>query len=74
MVRTLQDTLLDFMRMYLLSKPLANNPQRLQVRSFIIANALVFTIIRAISEPSPFIRDEDLKLELIQMVVSYLES
>lgn len=73
-VRTLQDTLLDFMRFYLLSKPLVNNPQRLQVRSFIIANALVFTMIRALSDPTPFVRDEDLKLELIQMVVSYLEA
>ncbi len=73
-VRLLQDTLLDFMRMYLLKNPLSNNPERLQIRSFIIANAIVFTMIRAISEPSPFITDEELTLELIEMVISYLNA
>lgn len=70
----LQDTLLDFMRMYLLKNPLGNNPQRLQIRSFVIANSIVFTMIRAISEPSPFITDEELTLELIEMVISYLNA
>ncbi len=73
-VRLLQDTLLDFMRMYLLKNPLSNNPERLQIRSFIIANAIVFTMIRAISEPSPFITDEELELELVEMVVSFLNA
>ncbi|WP_394672615.1 TetR/AcrR family transcriptional regulator [Limnobacter sp.] len=73
-VRLLQDTLLDFMRMYLLKNPLSNNPERLQIRSFIIANAIVFTMIRAISEPSPFITDEELEIELVEMVVSYLNA
>ncbi|MCR2746522.1 TetR/AcrR family transcriptional regulator [Limnobacter parvus] len=73
-VRLLQDTLLDFMRMYLLKNPLANNPERLQIRSFVIANSIVFTMIRAISEPSPFITDEELTLELIEMVISYLNA
>jgi AcrR family transcriptional regulator len=72
--RLLQDTLLDFMRMYLLKNPLGNNPQRLQIRSFVIANSIVFTMIRAISEPSPFITDEELALELIEMVISYLNA
>jgi len=65
---------LDFMRMYLLKNPLASNPERLQIRSFIIANAIVFTMIRAISEPSPFITDEELELELVEMVVSFLNA
>lgn len=73
-VRLLQDTLLDFMRMYLLKNPLTNNPGRLQIRSFVIANSIVFTMIRAISEPSPFITDEELTLELIEMVISYLNA
>nr|WP_294887060.1 TetR/AcrR family transcriptional regulator [uncultured Limnobacter sp.] len=73
-VRLLQDTLLDFMRMYLLKNPLANSPERLHIRSFIIANAIVFTMIRAISEPNPFITDEELKTELVEMVVSYLNA
>lgn len=73
-VRLLQDTLLDYMRMYLLKNPLGNNPKRLQVRAFVIANSLVFTMIRAISEPNPFISDEDLTLELIDMVMSYLQA
>lgn len=73
-VRLLQDTLLDFMRMYLLKNPLASNPERLQIRSFIIANAIVFTMIRATSEPNPFITDEELKTELVEMVVSYLNA
>lgn len=73
-LRLLQDTLLDFMRMYLLKNPLHNTPERLHIRSFIIANAIVFTLIRAISEPSPFITDEELSLELIEMVVSYLNA
>jgi len=73
-VRLLQDTLLDFMRMYLLKNPLANNPERLHIRSFIIANAIVFTMIRAISEPNPFITDAELEKELVEMVVSYLNA
>lgn len=73
-VRLLQDTLLDFMRMYLLKNPLTNKPERLQIRSFVIANSIVFTMIRAISEPSPFITDEELTLELIEMVISYLNA
>lgn len=73
-VTVLQNTLLDFMRMYLLKNPLSNNPQRLQVRSYIIANAMVFTMIRAVSEPSPFLAQEDLSAELVQMVMSYLQA
>ena len=73
-VRLLQDTLLDFMRMYLLKNPLSNNPERLHIRSFVIANSIVFTMIRAISEPNPFITDEELTLELIEMVISYLNA
>ncbi|MCE2680371.1 MAG: TetR/AcrR family transcriptional regulator [Burkholderiales bacterium] len=70
----LQNTLLDFMRMYLLKNPLVVQPERLQVRTYIIANALVFTMIRALSEPSPFISEQDLSAELEQMVLSYLQS
>jgi hypothetical protein len=40
----------------------------------VIANSIVFTMIRAISEPSPFITDEELTLELIEMVISYLNA
>ncbi len=31
-------------------------------------------MIRAISEPSPFITDEELELELVEMVVSFLNA
>ncbi len=73
-IMVLQNTLLDFMRMYLLKNPLSVQPERLHVRSYIIANALVFTMIRALSEPSPFISEQDLSAELELMVMSYLQS
>lgn len=73
-VRLLQDVLMDFMRLYLLKNPTHRQPQRLQVRGFIVANSVVFTMIRAISEPSPFLNEDDLAQELVQMVVAYLET
>lgn len=71
-VTVLQNTLLDFMRMYLLKNQLPSSLQRLHVRSFVVANSMVFSIIRAVSEPSPFITEEDLKEELTVMVMQYL--
>lgn len=70
----LQQHFLELARVYFIKHYREHPIENLQVRTFIIVNSTLFTMVRFISQDNPLVRQEDVAEGLIQMVVGYMES
>ncbi|HCT40110.1 MAG TPA: TetR/AcrR family transcriptional regulator [Moraxellaceae bacterium] len=71
---TLQQHFLELARLYFLKHYREHPVENLQVRTFIIVNSTIFTMVRLISQDHPLVRQEDVAEGLIEMIVGYMES
>lgn len=71
---TLQQHFLELARLYFLKHYHEHPVENLQVRTFIIVNSTIFTMVRLISQDQPMVRQEDVAEGLIEMIVGYMES
>ena len=70
---TLQQTFMELSRVYFLKHHQSSPIQDLHVRIFIIANSVMFTMVRYITQPPPMMSEQAVAEGLTEMVVSYLE-
>lgn len=70
----LQQHFLELARVYFLKHYREHPIENLQVRTFIIVNSTLFTMVRLIAQDNPMIRQEDVAEGLIEMIAGYLES
>ena len=71
---TLQQHFLELARLYFLKHYREHPVENLQVRTFIIVNSTIFTMVRLISQDHPLVQQEDVAEGLIEMIVGYMES
>jgi AcrR family transcriptional regulator len=69
---TLQQSFMDLSRVYFLKHHQQHPIQDLHVRIFIIANSVMFTMVRFIGQEQAFMSEEEVASGLADMVVGYL--
>ncbi len=70
----LQQHFLELSRLYFLKHYRKHPIENLEVRTFIIVNSTIFTMVRLISQNNPLLRESDVEKGLIDMIMNYLES
>ena len=73
-INTLQQSFMDLSRVYFLRHHQENPIRDLHVRIFIIANSVMFTMVRFVGQPPMLIDQQEIISGLTDMVVGYLEN
>lgn len=74
MADALQQHFLELTRVYFIKHYREHPIENLQVRTFIIVNSTIFTMVRLISRDHPMLNQEEVADGLIDMIAGYLES
>lgn len=70
----LQQYFLELTRQYFAKRHREMQVENLHVKTFIIVNSTIFTVVRYLSGEHPFIREEDIVEGLTEMITGYLVS
>ena len=73
MADTLQQHFLEWVLMYFIKHYQKSPIENLQVRTFIIVNSVIFTMVRFMSRDQPLLTQDEVAQGLIDMAVGYLE-
>lgn len=71
-MNTLQQKFMDIARVYFLKNYHKHQIDDLHVRIFIIANSVMFTMVRLVGQPDSLLTQEEVEQGLVKMVVGYL--
>ncbi len=70
----LEQYFLELTRLYFAKHHRAMQVENLHVKTFIIVNSTIFTVVRYLSSENPFIREDEIVEGLTEMITGYLVS